>query len=51
MNNTNFSSIDLIFTSNPNLVTELRIEKSHYPLFLVTFNVPLPPPYTREVWD
>ena len=59
MTNTSSSCIDLIFTSNPNLITEFGIEKSlyadscHHSVVFgkMNLNVPLPPPYTREVWD
>ena len=59
MANTSSSGIDLIFTSNANLITELGIEKSlygdnyHHSIVFGKMNlsVRLPPPYTREVWD
>ena len=59
MTNTSSSCIDLIFTSNPNLITEFGIEKSlyadscHHSIVFgkMNLNVPLPPPYTHEVWD
>ena len=59
MTNTSSSCIDLIFTSNPNLITEFGIEKSLYAdschnsivFGKVNLNVSLPPPYTREIWD
>ena len=57
--NKEFSScIDLIFTSNPSFISasgvELSLyEKCHHTLIYgkINFNVPLPPPYIREVWD
>ena len=59
MTNTSSSCTDLSFTSNPSLITEFGIEKSlytdscHHGIFFGKMNlsVPLPPPYTREVWD
>ena len=52
------SCIDLIFTSNPSVISasgvELSLyEKCHRNLIYgkINFNVPLPPPYIREVWD
>ena len=53
MTNTSSSCIDL------NLITEFVIEKSlyadicHHSIVFgkMNLNVPLPPPYTREVWD
>ena len=59
MINTSSSCIDLIFTSNPNLITEFVIEKSlyaascHHSIVFgkMNLNVPVPPPHTREVWD
>ena len=54
----NFSScIDLIFTSQLNLVTELGVhfslyENCHHQITYVMFNLNViyPPPYQREVW-
>ena len=50
------SCIDLIFTSNPSFISasgvELSLyEKCHHNLIYgkINFNVPLPPPYIREV--
>ena len=59
MTNTSSSWIDLIFTSNSNLITEFGIEKSlyadscHHNIVFgkMNLNVSLPPPYTSEVWD
>ena len=59
MANTSSSCNDLIFTSNPNLITEFGIEKSlyadscHHNIVFgkMNLNVSLPPPYTSEVWD
>ena len=59
MTNTSSSCIDLVFTSNPNLITEFGIEKflyagsCHHSIVFgkMNLNVSLPPPYTREVWD
>ena len=59
MINTSSSCIDLIFTSKPSLFTEFGIEKSlytdscHHSIVFgkMNLNVPLPPPYTHEVWD
>ena len=51
------SCIDLIFTSQPNLVTELGVhfslyENCHHQITYVIFNLNViyPPPYEREVW-
>ena len=59
MTNSSSSCIDLIFTSNPSLITEFGIEKSlyanscHHSIVFdkMNLNVPLPPSYTSEVWD
>ena len=59
MTRTNSSTVDLIFTSNPNLITKFCYEKCFYTdsyphrtLFVkMNLKVPLPSPYTREVWD
>ena len=59
MTNTHSSCTDLIFISNPSLITEFGIEKSlyvdsfHHSIVYgkLNLNVPLPPSYTREVWD
>ena len=56
MINTSSSCIDLIFTSNPSLITEFGIEKflytdgCHHSILFgkMNFNVPLPPPYSSE---
>ena len=52
------SCIDLIFTSHPSFISTSRVELSPYEKFhhnliygKINFNVPLPPPYIREVWD
>ena len=52
------SCLDLIFTTNPSFISasgvELSLyEKCHHNLVYgkINFNVPLPPPYIREVWD
>ena len=52
------SCIDLILTSNSSFTSasgvELSLyEKCHHDLIYgkINFNVPLPPPYIREVWD
>ena len=59
MTSTSSSCIDLIFTSNSNLITEFGIEKSlyvdscHHSIVFgkMNLNVPLFPPYIVEVWD
>ena len=59
MTNTSSSCINLIFTSNASLITGLGTEKSlyadscHHSIIFgkMNLNVPLPPPYIREVWD
>ena len=59
MANTSSSCIDLIFTSNPSLITKFGIEKSlyadscHHSIVFgkMKLNVPLPPPYASEVWE
>ena len=50
--------IDLIFTTSSNLICNTAVElslfqKCHHSLIygVIDFKVPLPPPYTREVWD
>ena len=52
------SCIDLIFTSNHSFISSSGVEvslfeKCHHHLIYgkINFNVPLPPPYIREVWD
>ena len=47
------SCIDLIFTSQPNLVAESGVHPSlHHQIGFVKFNLMIsyPPPYSREVW-
>ena len=59
MTNASSSCIDLVFTSNPNLITEFGIEKClyagscHHSIVFgkTNLNVSLPPPYTCDVWD
>ena len=53
-----YSCIDLILTSNPRFIcaygVELSLyEKCHHNLIYgkINLNVPLPPPYIREVWE
>ena len=50
--------IDLIFSSDLNITSNYGIEKTihekcHHGIIYGTlnFNVPLPPPYCREIWD
>ena len=50
--------IDIIFSSNVNLMKNCGVEQSfsekcHHNIFYGTlnFNIPLPPPYFREIWD
>ena len=52
------SCIDLIFSSDFNITRNYGIEKKihkkcHHEIIYGTlnFNVPLPPPYSREIWD
>ena len=52
------SCIDLTFTSNPSFISASGVELSLYEKCnhnliygKINFNVPLPPPYIREVWD
>ena len=52
------SCIDLTFSSDLNITRNCGIEKKshekcHCDIIYVTldFNVPLPPPYYREIWD
>ena len=52
------SCIDLIFTSNPNLISSSGVERSlfekcHLNIVYgkIDFEIPIPPPYMREVWD
>ena len=56
--NESSSCIDLIFSSNVNLTKNCRVEQSlykkcHHNIICGTldFNIPLPPPYNRELWD
>ena len=59
MTNTSSSCIDLIFILTSSLITEFGIEKSlhtdscHHSIVFgkMNLNVPLPRPYTREVWN
>ena len=52
------SCIDLIFTSQPNLITELGVHLSLHPNFYhqiifakVDLEIHYPPPYIRDVWN
>ena len=52
------SGIDLVFSSNVNLMKDCGVEQSlsktfHHTIIYGTlnFNVPLPPPYFREIWE
>ena len=52
------SSIDLVFTTSPNLISKTGadlslFDKWHHSLIygIIDFKVPLSPPYIREVWD
>ena len=52
------SCIDLIFSSNVSFIRNYGIEQSiyekcHHDIICGTldFNLPLPPPYYREIWD
>ena len=56
--NESSSCIDLIFSSNVNLTKNCGVEQSHYEKChhniiygTLNFNIPLPPPYCRELWD
>ena len=59
MTNTSSFCTDLIFTRTTSLITEFGIEKSlykdrcHHSVVFgkMNLNVPLPPPYTREVYN
>ena len=53
-----FTCIDLIFTSNPNLINSSGVEmslfeKCHHNIAhgKIDFKISIPPPYMREVWD
>ena len=55
--NESSSCIDLIFSSNVNLTKNCGVEQSHYEKChhniiygTLNFNIPLPPPYYRELW-
>ena len=57
MSNTSSSCIDLIFTSQPNLITDSGVHSSlhsncHHQIVFAKFNlhVVYPPPYLREIW-
>ena len=50
------SCIDLVFSSNVNLTKHCRVEQSLYKKYhhniicgTLNFNIPLPPPYYREL--
>ena len=52
------SCIDLLFTTNSKLLCDVGVEqaiynKCHYNIRYgsLNLNIPLPPPYYREVWD
>ena len=52
------SCINLIFSSNTNLVTEFGVDTTlyktcHHSLIFgkINFNIPLPPPFYRDIWD
>ena len=56
--NESLSCIDLIFSPNVNLTKKSRVEQSlyekchHYIIYVaLNFNIPLPPPYYRDLWD
>ena len=58
MTKNSLSCIDLIFTSNPNLINSSGVEislfeKCHHNIVYgkIDFKIPIPPPYMREVWD
>ena len=53
-----FTCIELIFTSNPNLINSSGVEmslfeKCHHNIAhgKIDFKISIPPPYMREVWD
>ena len=55
--NTSSSSIDLIFTSQPNLITDSGVQSSlhancHHQIVFAKFNLHIvyPPPYLCEIW-
>ena len=57
ISNTSSSSIDLIFTSQPNLITDSGVHSSlhsnfHHQIVFSKFNLHIlyPPPYLREIW-
>ena len=52
------SCIDLILSSNVNVAKNCGVEQSLYKAYhhniiyrTLNFNIPLPPPYFREIWD
>ena len=52
------SCIELIFTSNPNLINSAGVEmslfeKCHHNIVYgkIDFKIPILPPYMKEVWD
>ena len=56
--NDNSSCIDLLFTTNSKLLSEVGVEqtiynKCHHNIIYGSLNlkIPLPPPYYKEVWD
>ena len=57
ISNTSSSCIDLIFTSQPNLITDSGVHSSlhsncHHQIVFAKFNLHIvyPPPYLREIW-
>ena len=57
ISNTSSSCIDLIFTSQPNLITGSSVHPSlhpncHHQIVFAKFNLHIvyPPPYLREIW-
>ena len=57
ISNTSSSCIDLIFTSQPNLITDSGVHSSLYPnchhqivFAKLNLHIVYPPPYLREIW-
>ena len=55
ISNTSSSCVDLIFTSQPNLITDSGVHSSlhsncHRQMTKVNVHVAYPPPYLREIW-
>ena len=57
ISNNSSSCFDLIFTSQPNLITDSAVHSSRYPnchhqigFAALNLHIVYPPPYLREIW-